>query len=134
MHFTNFVQEQRFDHVGVFTYSQEEDTLAASMADQLSEDVKQERYHSLMALQALISEERNAQLEGRELDVLIEGIEDSDQGKIVYGRSYREAPDVDGRVYIENMSAARTGDYCHVKIIQGFTYDLVAERASDQGN
>lgn len=124
----DFAASQRFDHVGVFIYSPEEETVACSLPNQIADEVKQERYHALMALQARISEERNFELKGRILDVLIEGLNDSDHGLIAFGRSYREAPDVDGRVYVENVQKVCTGDIYPVKIIQGFTYDLLAEK------
>ncbi|SDF76250.1 30S ribosomal protein S12 methylthiotransferase RimO [Sporolituus thermophilus] len=121
-----FMQVQKFDHVGIFTYSQEEGTVAGAMADQVPEEVKQERYHALMALQCQISEEINRQLEGRVLKVLVEG--KSDQPGVVFGRSYREAPDVDGRVYVEGATGSRAGDLIVAKVVQGFTYDLLAEK------
>lgn len=123
-----FVAEQRFDHVGVFTYSREDDTAAAALAGQVPDEVKQERYHALMALQAKISEEKNAALEGRELDVLVEGTAAAQKGTVVLGRSYREAPDVDGRVYIENADNQSCGDMLKVRVVQGFAYDLLAEK------
>ncbi|MEG6585472.1 30S ribosomal protein S12 methylthiotransferase RimO [Dendrosporobacter sp. 1207_IL3150] len=122
-----FVQEQRFDKVGVFTYSREEDTPAHSMANQVPEEVKQERYHDLMALQCQISEELNQDLEGQTLEVLIEG-RDPEQANISFGRSYREAPDIDGQVYVENDELSKPGDIISVKVIQGFTYDVLTEK------
>ena len=126
----NFLEEMRFDKVGVFTYSQEEGTSAAEMPDQVSEEVMQERYHDLMSLQSKISEEVNQALEGEELDVLIEG-RDEEQPNIAIGRSYREAPDVDGQVYVEGDTSARVGDIVRVRVLQGFTYDVVGERIDD---
>ena len=121
-----FMLEQRFDHVGIFTYSQEEDTPAGTMCDQISDEIKQERYHELMAIQSKISEEINQQLEGMVFEVLIEGL-NSEQPGIAIARSYREAPDVDGRIYIEGGTGLTTGDIASVRIVQGFAYDLVAE-------
>lgn len=123
-----FTAAQKFDHVGVFTYSREDDTVAGSLPNQVPDEVKQERYHSLMALQSQISEDRNSAREGQMIDVLIEGVGDSDNGRIVFGRSYAEAPDVDGRIYIENAADAVSGDMVRAKVVQGFTYDLLAER------
>ena len=123
----NFLEEMRFDKVGVFTYSQEEGTSAAEMPNQVSEDVMQERYHDLMSLQSKISEEVNQALEGRELNVLIEG-RDEEQPNIAIGRSYREAPEVDGQVYVEGDTASKAGDIVRVRVLQGFTYDIVGER------
>lgn len=122
-----FMLSERFDHVGVFVYSREDDTVAGGMADQVADEVKQERYHELMALQAKISEERNIAHEGEELTVLVERVEEGERGIVACGRSYREAPDVDGRVYVEDVAGVRAGDMLKVKVLQGFAYDLVAE-------
>jgi ribosomal protein S12 methylthiotransferase len=122
-----FVMEQRFDRVGVFTYSQEEDTIAANLPNQLSEEVKQERYHNLMTLQCQISEQLNQELEGTILDVLIEQV-NTESEIVVSGRSYREAPDVDGQIYVEKATDCKPGDVIKTRIVQGFTYDVVAEK------
>lgn len=122
-----FVEEQRFENAGVFAYSQEEGTVAGSMPNQIAEEVKQERYHELMALQAQISEELHKDTEGMTLEVLVEGIEKDGSG-LYYGRSYREAPDIDGLVFIENPGEIRPGDFVKVNILQGFTYESVGER------
>lgn len=124
-----FVAEQKFDHVGVFTYSREDDTAASAMENQVPDELKQERYHKLMAVQAKISEERNISLEGKTFEVLVEGIGENEQGELAIGRSYREAPDVDGRIYIERPADIEPGDVVTVRILQGFAYDLVAEKA-----
>ncbi len=121
-----FVEEQRFAKVGIFTYSEEEGTAAAKMGDKIPDDIKEERYHDLMSVQAKISEEINKSIEGQELAVLVEG-RDEQQENIAYGRSYREAPDVDGQVYIEGDTDSRPGDIVKVRITQGFAYDVVGE-------
>ncbi|MBE8953108.1 MAG: 30S ribosomal protein S12 methylthiotransferase RimO [Quinella sp. 1Q7] len=123
----DFLQAQRLDKVGVFTYSREEGTAAYDLPDQISEDVMQERYHDLMSVQSLISQELNEQLEGRELDVLIEN-RDEEVPEVVAGRSYRDAPEVDGLVYIENDNRSHAGDIVRVKVLAGFVYDIAAER------
>ena len=123
----HFVTQQQFDRVGVFTYSREEDTVASNLPNQIEEEVKQERYHSLMSLQCKISENLNQQLEGTVLDVLIEQVS-TDQDTIVSGRSYREAPEVDGQIYIEKCTDCKPGDVIRAKVVQGFTYDVVAEK------
>lgn len=123
-----FVLEQQFDRVGVFTYSREEDTTAYAMVDQIAEEVKQERFHTLMALQCQISEKLNQQLEGTRFSVLVEQLGDEEQPGIVVGRSYREAPDVDGKIYVENAEGCQPGDVIDVQVVQGFTYDVVAEK------
>ena len=126
----NFLEEMRLDKVGVFTYSREEGTPAYDMPNQVPEDVMQERYHDLMSLQCKISEELNHELEGKELEVLVEG-RDEEQANIAVGRSYREAPDVDGQVYIEGDTDSRIGDLVRVRVLQGFTYDVVGERVEE---
>ena len=123
----NFLQEQRLDKVGVFVYSPEEDTPAYNMDGQISEEVAQERYHELMSIQSLISQEINETLKGKELEVLIEG-RDAEVEEVVEGRSYREAPEVDGQIYIENDRRSKAGDIVKVKVLDGFVYDLAAER------
>lgn len=119
-----FLTEQRFDHVGIFTYSKEEDTPAAAMEDQVPEDEMQDRYHELKAVQSLISQEINESLEGQVLDVVVEG--HTDEG-MPYGRSYRQADDVDDLVYIEGDTESQVGDMVKVRILQGFTEDMVGE-------
>lgn len=121
-----FLKEQRLDKVGVFTYSREEDTAAYDMPDQVPEEIMQERYHDLMSMQSKISEEVNQELEGKELEVLVEG-RDEEQPSICVGRSYREAPDVDGQVYVENDEDSQPGDMIRIRVLQGFTYDIVGE-------
>ncbi|MBQ6759683.1 MAG: 30S ribosomal protein S12 methylthiotransferase RimO [Selenomonadaceae bacterium] len=123
----NFLQEQRLDKVGIFTYSREEGTAAYDFPEQISEEVMQERYHDLMSMQSLISQELNEALEGQELEVLIEG-RDEEVNQVVAGRSYRDAPEVDGLVYIENDGRSKEGDLVRVKVLAGFVYDIAAER------
>ena len=126
----NFLEGMRLNKVGVFTYSREEGTPAYDMPNQVPEDVMQERYHDLMSLQCKISEELNHELEGKELEVLVEG-RDEEQANIAVGRSYREAPDVDGQVYIEGDTDSQIGDLVRVRVLQGFTYDVVGERVEE---
>lgn len=122
-----FVEQQRFENAGVFAYSQEEGTVAGAMPNQITDEIKQERYHELMALQAQISEEIHKDTEGQNLEVLVEGIEEDGSG-LHYGRSYREAPDIDGLVFIENPGDIKPGCFVKVNILQGFTYESVGER------
>lgn len=122
-----FVEQQRFENAGVFAYSQEEGTVAGAMPNQIPDEIKQERYHKLMALQAQISEEIHKDTEGQTLEVLVEGIEEDGSG-LHYGRSYREAPDIDGLVFIENPGDIKPGCFVKVNILQGFTYESVGER------
>lgn len=122
-----FLQETEFDDVGVFTYSQEEGTPAAKMTEQISEEVKEERYHTLMAVQAQVSEKRNRLLEGTEHTMLIERIEKEGGVCQAVGRIEIQAPEVDGLTYLDNAETVRPGDMVRVRIVQGFAYDLVAE-------
>ena len=121
----DFVTEQKFENAGVFQYSQEENTAAAAMPDQIPEDVKQNRYDELMAIQAGISEDIHRAMEGRELEVVVEGYEEEEENLAV-SRSYREAPDIDGSIFIENAAGLKPGDFIKVRIEQGFAYELVA--------
>lgn len=122
-----FVAAQRFENAGVFKYSQEEGTVAGAMPNQIPEEVKENRYHELMALQAEISEELHQDLEGQELNVVIEGF-DEENPSLAVARSYREAPDIDGSIFVENADNLHIGDFTKVRILQGFTYELVAEQ------
>ena len=122
-----FVEQQRFENAGVFAYSQEEGTVAGAMPNQIPDEIKQERYHELMALQAQISEEIHKDTEGQTLEVLVEGIEEDGSG-LHYARSYREAPHIDALVLIENPGDIKPGCFVKVNILQGFTYESVGER------
>ena len=128
----SFLEKQRFDKVGIFSYSREEGTPAYDMPNQVPEDIMQERYHDLMSLQSKISETVNIEMEGKIVDVLIEGRDDEQH--IAYGRSYREAPEVDGQVFIEGDDISKVGDIVKVKILQGFDYDVVGERVDTVDN
>ena len=121
----DFVEKQRFENAGVFQYSQEEGTVAGAMENQIGPEVKENRYHELMALQAGISEEIHKEREDAELDVLVEGF---DEDNLAYGRSTHEAPDIDGTIFIENAEGLAVGDMVRVRILQGFTYEMVAEK------
>lgn len=122
-----FIEQQKFERVGIFTYSREAGTPAYDMDDQIPEEVKEDRYHTLMAIQCVISEEINQSYEGQHLTVLVEG-KDSEQEGLSYGRSYREAPDIDGKIFIENEPNPTIGEFIETEVIQGFTYDLVVEK------
>ena len=122
-----FLQAQKLDHVGIFAFSREEDTAAYDMPNQIEEEVAQERYHELMSIQSQISQEINESLEGKEFNILIEG-RDEEEKNITAGRSYREAPEIDGQIYIEGDRKSQPGDIVKVKITAGFVYDLAAHR------
>ena len=122
-----FVTEQKFENAGVFQYSQEENTVAATLPEQIPEEIKQERYDELMAIQAGISEDVHRSMEDRELEVVVEGYE-SEEDNLVAARSYREAPDIDGSIFVENAPGLNPGDFIRVRIEQGFAYEVVATR------
>jgi ribosomal protein S12 methylthiotransferase len=122
----DFTKKIRFNCAGVFTYSQEEGTRAGKMPNQIPEEVKQARYDELMAEQAKISEEINQAREGSVVEVLIEGFDDEDP-TLAFGRSTWEAPDIDGRIFVENAQSLKVGDFVKVKLNQGFTYEVVGE-------
>lgn len=122
-----FVAAQRFENAGVFKYSQEEGTVAGTMPNQIPDEIKENRYHELMALQAEISEELHQDLEGEELEVVIEGF-DAENTSLAVARSYREAPEIDGNIFVENADNLHIGEFAKVRILQGFTYEMVAEQ------
>ena len=124
----DFVERTKFDAVGVFTYSQEEGTPAAAMADQIPEEVKEERYHRLMAIQAKVSEERNRDLEGSVHPFIVEELTDESGHLQAVGRLDIQAPEVDGLTYVEDAKGLKEGDIIPVRVVQGFAYDVIAER------
>lgn len=124
----DFVERTKFDAVGVFTYSQEEGTPAAKMTDQVPEEVKEERYHRLMAIQAKVSEERNRELEGTVHPFIVEELTEEGGRLQAVGRLDIQAPEVDGLTYVENGEELNAGDIILVKVVQGFAYDVIAER------
>ena len=121
----DFVEKQRFENAGVFQYSQEEGTVAGALENQIAPEIKENRYHELMALQAGISEEIHQEREEAELDVIVEGF---DEDNLAFGRSAHEAPDIDGTIFIENAEGLAVGDMVRVRILQGFTYEMVGEK------
>lgn len=121
----DFVSEMQFDRLGVFTYSQEEDTPAAGFEDQVEESVKQKRKEVLMALQHGISEKLTHQKIGKTMEVIIEG-KLTDEN-VYIGRSYQDAPDIDGQVFIEYSGQLISGDYVSVHIVDANDYDLIGE-------
>jgi ribosomal protein S12 methylthiotransferase len=116
----NFVEETRFDRVGAFQFSFEPGTSSEPLGDPIPPEVKQERYERLMTLQQGISLERNQALVGRTLQVLVEGTGDG----ISLGRSYRDAPEIDGMVILEGEIP--TGEMVPARITGAMTYDLSA--------
>ncbi len=121
----DFIDEIEFDRLGVFTYSPEEDTIAASMDHQVDEQVKLDRKDEIMSLQQEISIEKSAKMIGKRLLIIIEGkAADED---VYVGRSYMDAPNVDGFVFIKSEEELISGDFAFVKIVQAMEYDLIGE-------
>ena len=120
-----FVDEMEFDRLGVFTYSPEEDTKAAEMSDQISEEVKEERQAELMELQQDIVFDQAEDMIGQEVLVMIEG-KVADENAYV-GRTYKDAPNVDGLIFINTDEELMSGDFAKVKVTGALEYDLIGE-------
>ena len=120
-----FVNESEFDRLGVFTYSPEEDTPAATMPDQIEEEVKLERQAELMELQQEVAFDTAEKMIGREMLVMIEG-KIADENAYV-GRTYRDAPNVDGLIFVNTDEELMTGDFAKVKVTGAAEYDLIGE-------
>lgn len=118
-----FVDEMEFDRLGVFTYSPEENTPAAEMADQVPEEVKEERRDELMELQQEISYDRGQGRIGQELLVMIEG-KVADESAYI-GRTYGDAPKVDGYIFVQTGELLMTGDFAKVRVTGALEYDLI---------
>lgn len=119
----DFIEEFKFDYVGVFKYSREEDTVAYNMPDQIPEETKEKRWAELTNLQGEIAERKNEQFIGREVEVLIDGIS-SESEYMLEGRTRGQALEIDGKV-LTNDGTAKAGDIVKVKIEQNFQYDFI---------
>ena len=120
-----FVDEMEFDRLGVFTYSPEEDTPAAEMPDQIDEEVKLDRQAELMELQQEIAFDNAQDMVGREVLVMIEG-KVADENAYV-GRTYRDAPNVDGLIFINTDEELLSGDFARARVTGAVDYDLIGE-------
>lgn len=119
-----FVKEVKFDRLGVFAYSREEDTPAAILEGQIDEDIKQERKNRLMEIQQGISYEKNKTFVGSTLEVMIdEKVEDG----LYEGRSYRDMMEIDGLVFVKTQEDLKKGQFVNVKITEALEYDLTGE-------
>ena len=120
-----FVNEMEFDRLGVFPYSQEEDTAAAVMPDQVEEAVKETRRDELMELQQAIAFEKAEDMTGRVLTVMVEGkVADED---VYVTRTYRDAPNVDGYLFLNTTANLMTGDFVKALVTDSNEYDLIGE-------
>lgn len=120
----HFVEQQQFDRVGCFKYSIEENTKAGTLPDQIDEQIKQKRHDQLMQLQQKISREKHAQMVGKIVPVVVEGVSE-ETDLLLKGRTSLQAPEIDGMTYI-NDGQANVGDIVMAKIVDSHDYDLVA--------
>ena len=120
-----FVDEMEFDRLGVFTYSPEEDTPAADMPEQIEESVKEDRQAELMELQQDIAFDKAEDMVGSEVLMMVEG-KVADENVYV-GRTYKDAPNVDGLIFVHTDADLITGDFAKVKVTGALEYDLIGE-------
>lgn len=121
-----FVKEVEFDRLGVFSYSQEEDTKAAEMDDQVDDEIKEYRKDKIMMLQKGIAENNAKKMVGKQLRVMIDG-KLPEEDDVYCGRSYKDAPDIDGIIFVKTGQRFLSGDIVDVKIVGSFEYDLIGE-------
>jgi len=121
----DFVREVRFHRLGVFNYSQEEGTTAFALGDPIPPEVKEERRSIIMQIQQVISTERNEELIGRTLKVLI----DRREGEFAVGRTEWDAPEIDQEVYVIDNGVVEVGNFCLATVVDATEYDLYAEIA-----
>ena len=120
-----FVDEMEFDRLGVFTYSPEEDTPAAVMENQIDEEIKEERRDEIMELQQEIAFEMAENMTGKVVMAMIEGKIAEDDAYVA--RTYKDAPNVDGYLFINTEESLMTGDFVKVRITGSNEYDLIGE-------
>ena len=124
-----FVKQARFEHFGAFTYSKEEGTAAADFPETVDEQTKQDRYDILMQTALTVNEDIIEGLVGKTFTVLCDGFDAI--AEVYYGRTYRDAPDVDGRVYFKSSFPVNTGDFVRVEIHEALDYDLVGQTVKE---
>ncbi len=122
----DFVDDMEFDRLGVFTYSREEDTPAASFPDQIPEELKEERRDEIMELQQEIAFDKNVDMIGKTFEVIIEGRLVDEDGVYV-GRTYMDSPEVDGMIFVNTDLELMTGDFINVRVTKASGYDLIGE-------
>lgn len=121
----NFVKEMKFDKMGCFKFSPEEDTPAFDMKDQIEEDIKARREEVLMDIQYSVTEAANKARVGKVFDTVIDGVDDDNY---YIGRSYLDAPEIDGGIMISSAEKLAVGDFIKVKITDYNGYDLIGEK------
>ena len=122
----DFVEEVGFDYLSVFAYSREDGTAAASMDGQVDEDVKVERAQRLIDVAEQLGFAATASHVGEVCDVIVDGVEETDEGVELVGHTWFQAPDCDGAVHIESGEAA-VGDKVRCRLVDSFCYELIAE-------
>ena len=120
-----YVKEAEFEHFGAFTYSREEDTPAYDMPDQIDEQVKQDRYDAVMKLQMRINDKQNRKKLGKKIKVICEGFDPVAESH--FGRSYADAPEIDGKIYFSSDKRIPEGQFVDVLITEILDYDLVGK-------
>lgn len=123
----NFIEEVKFDRLGVFTYSPEDGTPAARMDNQIDEDVKAERKDYLLQVQKSVSADICQKYVGKVLEVIVEGKIEGDDN-VYCGRSYRDCYEIDGFVFFKSEDDLLAGDFYNIKITEAGDYDLIGER------
>ncbi len=121
----DFIQEVKFDHLGVFTYSDSEDLKSHGFKDHVSEEIAEQRHDTIMAAQAEISEKNNERHVGQTYPVIME---ENPEAGVYIGRTPFQAPDVDGMTFIYS-EGLDTGSLVQVRITDAFEYDIAGERA-----
>ena len=121
----DFVERYEFDRLGAFTYSREDDTPAAKFRQQIPKRVKQKRYNTIMGLQKQINFDKNNERLNRIYDTIVEGV--AEDGIFYFGRTYAEAPEIDGAVYFTSCEPLEAGQIVKIKILDVSHYDLIGE-------
>ena len=120
-----FLNEMEFDRLGAFPYSPEEGTPAAEFSEQIEECQKEIWRDEIMELEEEIIFDKNEEMKGRELSVMIEGRVDGENAYV--GRTYRDAPEIDGYIFINTDETLMTGDFVKVRVTGAYEYDLIGE-------
>lgn len=128
-----FLNDMEFDRLGVFNYSREEGTAAAEFPNQIDEELKGKWHDEIMELQEEIIFDKNEQLNGKDICVMIEGKIDDDtfdeeieEGDIYVGRTYRDAPEIDGYIFVNTSEQLMSGDFIEVEVIETYGYDVLS--------
>ena len=118
-----FVKDIRFNRLGCFAYSEEEGTPAASMTPQIDEDVRNRRAEQIMEIQGVISEQANAEMNGKIVEAVVEGFDR--WAECYFGRTAADAPDIDGKIFFSSEDKLAMGQFVNVRIEDTMDYDLI---------